>query len=165
MSLDIIINSIAAVGVILSVIFLAIQTKKNTKFVRANLYDSLASSNSEFMRQLVEKKELGTLFENAVQSWNHLNTDDKRTSNYLFIQLFRLWENIYYQNKMDTLESWLWKSYKNTMISYIHYEGIQEWWALRKQAFSNEFRVFLEKSKKPNSQIKMIDDLNKINTD
>jgi hypothetical protein len=165
MSINIIINSVAAIGVILSVIFLAIQTKKNTKFVRANLYDSLASSNSEFMRQLVEKKELGTLFENAVQSWNHLNTDDKRTSNYLFIQLFRLWENIYYQNKMDTLESWLWKSYKNTMISYFHYEGIQEWWTFRKQAFSNEFRIFLENSNNPNSQIKMIDDLNKINND
>jgi hypothetical protein len=159
MSIENIINLTAAVGVIISVVFLAIQTRKNTKFVKANFYDSLASSNSEFLRQLVEDKELGKLFENAVNSWNDLSVDDKRTSNYLFIQLFRMWENTYYQNKMGILESWLWKSYKNTIISYFHHNGVQEWWINRKQTFSDEFRNFLEDSEKPKLPIKTIEDL------
>jgi len=162
MSIENIINLTAALGVVLSVVFLAIQTRKNTKFVKANFYDSLASSNSEFLRQLVEDKELGKLFENAVNSWDDLNVDDKRTSNYLFIQLFRMWENTYYQNKMGILESWLWKSYKNTILSYFQNKGIQEWWCNRKQTFSVEFKDFLESSEKPNLPIKTIKDLKMI---
>jgi len=65
MNYEIIINSIASIGVILSVIFLAYQIKKNTQASRANYYDSLNKTNMEFLRQLVENRELGELLEKA----------------------------------------------------------------------------------------------------
>ena len=159
MNYEILINSIAAIGVILSVIFLAFQIKKNTQTVRANYYDSLNDSNIEFLRQLVENKELGKLFEKGTMSWNNLNEDDKRTSNYLFLQLFRHYENMYYQNKMGVFEAWLWDSHKNTLISYFHHEGVQQWWIIRRMTFSEEFRKFLESSKKPIEAIKTIEEI------
>jgi len=158
---EIIINAIAAVGVILSVIFLALQIRKNTQAVRASYYDSLNDTNIEFLRQLIEDKVLGKLFEKATLGWNDLGEDDKRTANFLFIQLFRHYENMYYQNKMQVFESWLWDSHRNTLISYFHHDGVQEWWRVRRQTFSDEFRIFLEKSEKPVDAIEMIAELPK----
>ena len=38
---------------------------------------------------MIENRELGELLEKATLSWADLNEDDKRTSNYIFIQLFQ----------------------------------------------------------------------------
>lgn len=159
MSLEIAVNLLASVAVVISVVFLAIEIKKNTQATRSNFYDSFANSNREFLHQLIMDRDLGKLFEKGTKSWKSLNEDDKRTSNYVYIQMFRIWENLYYQNKMKVLEPWLWDSNKNTIISYFHLNGIQEWWQFRKQSFSKEFVDFLENSEKPNNEIKVIEDL------
>ncbi|NIK92001.1 hypothetical protein GZ212_07530 [Mangrovimonas sp. CR14] len=159
MTLELLINLLTSIGVIISVIFLAIEIKKNTQAVRSNFYDSFANSNREFLNQLIMDRDLGKLFEKGTKSWSKLNEEDKRTSNFLYIQMFRIWENLYYQNKMKVLEPWLWVSNKNTIISYFYLEGIQEWWQIRRQSFSKEFVQFLETSNKPENGIKVIEDL------
>lgn len=83
MNIELIINAIASIGAILSVLFLPYQIKKNTQASRANYYDSLNKTSMEFLRQVVENRELGGLIEKATSNWNNLNEDDKRTSNYL----------------------------------------------------------------------------------
>ena len=159
MNIEVMINLMASVGVIISVIFLAIQIRKNTQTVRSNFYDSFANSNREFLHQLIVHEHLGKLFEKGIQSWKSLSEDEKRTSNYMYIQLFRTLENLYYQNKMKVLEPWLWRSNRNTILSYFHHKGIQEWWEVRRQSFSKEFVEFLETSKRPENEIKVIDEL------
>ena len=150
---------ISAIAVVLSVVFLAFQIKKNTDAVKANFYDSLNKSNIEFLKQLVEHERLGKLLELGAASWNTMNVDDKRTTNILFIQLYRHWENMFYQNKMNVFEGWLWESHKNTMISYFHKQGIKEWWSFRKQSFSKEFGQFLENSKAPKEIYQTVEEL------
>lgn len=160
MSLEAFIDLIAAIGVILSVIYLALETRKNARYVKANFYDSIVNSNTGFLEQLIKNPHLSKLFEKSVESWDKLSLDDKRTANFLFIQLFRLWENMFYQNKMKTLEPWLWEnSHKNTILSYFHQPGVQQWWSHRKQTFAPEFRTFLESSTKPENEIQVMDKL------
>ena len=124
MTLDVVINLLTSIAVIASVIFLAIEIKKNTESVRSNFYDSFANSNREFLNQLIINKDLGSLFEKGTKSWHDLKEEDKRTSNFMYIQLFRIWENLFYQNKIKVLEPWLWDSNKNTIVSYFYLKGI-----------------------------------------
>ena len=159
MNYEVIINSVASLGVILSVFFLAYQIKKNTTAVKANYSDSLNTTNMEFLRQMIENRELGELMEKAVNAWAELNEDDKRTSNYMFIQLFRHWENMYYQHKLSVLDKRLWSSHLNTMTGYFHHTGTQEWWIHRRLAFAEDFRDFLEKTEKPDKIYPTIKDL------
>jgi hypothetical protein len=70
---------------------------------------------------------------------------------------------MFYQNKMKVFEAWLWSSHKNTLVSYYHHPGIQEWWAFRRQTFSEEFRLFLESSKKPDLAIRTIEEISQNN--
>ena len=159
MDYELIINTVASLGVILSVFFLAYQIKKNTTAVKANYSDSLNTTNMEYLRQLIENPELGKLMERAVDSWEDMNEDDKRTTNYMFIQLFRHWENMYYQHKLSVLDKRLWSSHLNTMTGYFHHKGIQEWWIHRRMAFAEDFRDFLERIEKPDKVYPTIKDL------
>ena len=155
------VSLIGSAGVFLSVVFLAFQIKKNTDVAKANFYDSLNNTNMEFLRQLVENERLGKIMEEGTESWDSLSLDDKRTVNFLFIQIYRHWENMFYQNRMKVFEGWLWESHRNTMISYFHKQGIQEWWAHRQQSFSKEFRDFLSNSPRPDRIYKTVEELTK----
>jgi len=159
MSIEVIINLIATLGVIVSVVFLGFQIRKSTQFTKANYYDSLAKSNASFLSQLIQDPKLAKLFEDAVKDWNSLSKDDKRTSNFLFIQIFRMWENMFFQNRMKILDHRNWKQHENTIISYFNYPGVQQWWQFRRQTFSEEFIKFLESSKEPKKPIIVIDDI------
>jgi hypothetical protein len=161
MGIEIFVSLMGSVGVFLSVIFLAFQIKKNTDAAKANFYDSLNKTNMEFLRQLVENERLGRIMEQGTESWESLSMDDKRTVNFLFIQIYRHWENMFYQNRMKVFEGWLWDSHKNTMISYFHKQGIKEWWAHRHQSFSKEFQDFLNNSSSPERIYKTVEELAK----
>ncbi len=149
MDYELIINSLASLGVILSVFFLAYQIKKNTTAVKANYSDSLNRTNMEYLRQMIENSELGELMERACEGWDELEENEKRTANFMFIQLFRHWENMFYQYELSVLDQRLWASHSNTMIGYFHHKGTQEWWIHRRVAFAQGFRDFLENSDKP----------------
>jgi hypothetical protein len=159
MSIEVIINLIATLGVIISVVFLGFQIRKSTQFTKANYYDSLANSNTNFLSQLVQDPKLAKLFEAAIKDWNSLSKDDKRTSNFLFIQVFRMWENMFFQNRIRILDNRNWKQHENTIISYFNYTGVQQWWKYRRQTFSEEFIKFLESSKEPKKPIIVIEDV------
>ncbi len=161
MNYELIINSVASIGVILSVFFLAFQIRKNTTAVKANYSDSLNRTNMEFLRQMIEKPELGDLMEKAVNNWADMDENDKRVTNYMFIQLFRHWENMFYQHKLSVLDKRLWASHYNTMIGYFHHTGTQEWWVHRRVAFARDFRDFLENSPEPEKVYPTIKDLEK----
>jgi len=74
---------------------------------------------------------------------------------YLLTQLFRMWENAYFQYCQNTLEPGLWQVWKGVILSYYHQPGIQDWWQLRAHANSNEFWEFLETSAAPEDRIRL----------
>ncbi|MEQ8907362.1 hypothetical protein [Ekhidna sp.] len=151
-------NSIGTIGLIISLVFLGYETHVNTQTVRATSNDVINNTNIEFIRMLAENEELGKLFEEASESWNELDETGKRTSNYLFIQYFRQNENMFYQNRIGVFDDDLWLSHKVIVTSYFHKNGVQEWWAVRRGAFSEDFRNFLEASDK-SAGLKTIKDL------
>jgi hypothetical protein len=158
MKFEKVVNSIGTIGLIISLAFLGYETHVNTQTVRATSNDVINNTNIEFIRMLAENAELGKLFEEASESWNELDETGKRTSNYLFIQYFRQNENMFYQNRIGVFDDDLWLSHKVILTSYFHKNGVQEWWAVRRGAFSEDFRNFLESSGKSTS-LKTIKDL------
>ncbi len=73
---------------------------------------------------------------------------------YLLTQLFRHWENAFFQQQQDTLAPSLWLTWQEIILSYVHQPGIQEWWKLRRTVYTTEFRSFLEASSPPESGIR-----------
>jgi hypothetical protein len=130
------------------------------------MYDSLSETNIELLKPLVEDKELAKNFaknfEKVVENWKNLDIDNERRINFLFKEFFKTWESWYYQYRKSTLESWVWESHKNVMFSYFNKPGVQEWWSLRRQAFSKESRDFLENSSEPDNPILTFEAINKI---
>jgi hypothetical protein len=122
--------------------------------VRAATYDSLVRSNGTWLASIIQDPELAQGFEAAVSSWQRVNDDQRPRLMYLLTQLFRHWENAFFQYQQGTLAPNLWETWEGIILSYFRQPGIQEWWVLRRAAYATEFRRFLESSTPPSAAIR-----------
>jgi len=145
---------VGAIGVIASLIYVGMGVRQNTRSMRAATYDSLVSSNGDWLWPVINDPVLAANFEIAVASWAEVPKEQRTRIMYLLTQLFRHWENAYFQQEQGTLAPSLWETWRGIILSYFHQPGIQEWWQLRRTAYSNEFRGFLEASSPPAASIR-----------
>lgn len=139
-------ESVGAFGVVASLIYVGLQVRQNTRSVRTATYEALVRSSSEFLSPLVHDANLATRFESAVADWMSIEAGERAQINYIFTQLFRMWENAFFQMQEGTLEPTLWEAWRHVMVSYFHQPGVQAWWPARRSAYSSMFRDFLEES-------------------
>jgi len=151
---------LGAAGVIASLIYVGVQVRQNTRSMRAATYDSLVRSNGEWLAPLIQDAALATSFEVAVSNWAEVEEDQRPRVMFLLTQLFRHWENAFFQQQQGTLAPSLWLTWQVVILSYFHQPGIQEWWQLRRTVYSTEFREFLEASSPPASGIRTTRQMN-----
>lgn len=145
---------IGAVGVVASLLFVGMQVRQNTRAMRAATYDSLVTSNGDWLAALIQDRELAAQFESAVEDWSQVGAEDRPRMMFLLTQLFRHWENAWFQHTEGTLAPELWTTWRKIMASYFHQPGVQEWWQLRRMAYSDGFATFLEASEPTGTSIR-----------
>jgi hypothetical protein len=137
-----------AIGVILSLAYLAVQVRQNTRSVRGEMYDSIVTAMVDTVEPLAQDAKLAKLFESAVEDWRSVSYEDRSQLVYLLFSVFKLFENLFYQFRQGTLEPGLWEGWRRLILSYYTMPGVQTWWEMRRGAFSAEFCEFLETSPK-----------------
>lgn len=149
---------VAAVGVVVSLFYLAIQVRQNTRSMRAIVVDSLAKSLAEISRMLAGDLELARAFSAAVDDW-HGATDDERTrALFVFQALFKLLENAWFQKRQGTLDPEQWEGWDAIIRVYYHRPGVKAWWPMRRAAFAIGFRDYIENSQ-PIREIASVNEL------
>lgn len=154
---------VGAIGVIASLLYVGVQVRQNTRSVRAATYDSLVRSNGEWLKALIADPDLASGFEVAVADWGNVDEVERPRTMYLITQLFRHWENAYFQYRQGTLAPAMWRTWERIILSYFHQPGLQQWWRLRRAAYSEEFRDFLEGSTPPEAGLRTTRQLHGMN--
>jgi hypothetical protein len=138
---------IAAIGVIVSLFYLAAQIRQNTRSMRAMVVDSLAQSIADLIRPMAEDREVMRAFQVVVEDWREATNDDKMRALPLFFSTFKLFENAWFQQRQGTLDPEQWQGWDAYIRMYYHRPGVQEWWQLRRAAFAPGFCKYVESSR------------------
>lgn len=137
---------IAAVGVIASLFYLAIQIRQNTRSMRAIVVDSLAQSLADLTRPMAQDLVLMRAFSTAVENWNDATEDDRAHAIPLIFSTFKLFENVWFQQRQGTLDRQQWEGWDVYIRVYYHRPGVKTWWPMRRMTFAPGFRNYLESS-------------------
>jgi hypothetical protein len=87
----------AAIGVILSLVYLAAQIRQNTRSVRAASYQSWFDSYGALSNFILASPELHALIHRGTFDPEKLTPEERRRFNGMMRRSFRLFENLYYQ--------------------------------------------------------------------
>lgn len=138
---------VAAIGVIASLFYLAVQIRQNTKSQQSVVVDSLTSSLIAVLAPQASDPGLTRACAAAVEDWNGAREEDRLQAACVLLALFKLSENAWFQQRQGTLDPEQWQGWDFYMRAYYHRPGVQTWWSLRRGIFSSGFRDYLEATK------------------
>jgi hypothetical protein len=137
-------EAIAAVGVILSLVYVAVQIRQNTQAIRAASYQGVAGGITDFLTILVEDEGFVKIYIQALEDPSKLTPVEKlRFENYIahFFTKVDVAVDLYKRGMIDD----------KAMIPYTRYvlyildqPYVMKYWESAQQFFSNDLRLYID---------------------
>ena len=140
----------SGIAVLVSLIFVGVQVMQNTRAIRAQIHQNImdgwigigtiVASHARAFAEGIASDE---------STFAAVSDADKLTYMSTIFALFKHYENMFLQYKEGFIRGEDWNAWVRHMFMYWHMPGVQLWWTARREAFSPDFRRFIETSPEP----------------
>jgi hypothetical protein len=136
---------VAAIAVVLSLIYLAVQIRQNTSSVRASTFHECSGRAGDLTRAIAEHKELARILLMGLGGLEQLEDDADRVRFVSLIHtLFRDYEDLFFQYQAGTISSETWEARRYSLRNMLSNPGFTSFWDLRRLYYTESFRRFVE---------------------
>lgn len=144
-------DALSALGTILgsatvfvTLIFLAIQTRQNTKALRSASFHQIRESFSEIPLVIAQDREIASLLVKVSSAPNELTTEEVLRYEMLLLTIIRRAESAYFQSSEGALHEDSWRGISETCKSALADEIARSWWDRTKNRFNDSFCVVID---------------------
>lgn len=134
---------IGAAGVIITLIYLAIQIRNNTRAVRLDTAHNIMEEIRDLYSLMAEHGDLANLINRAATDYDSVQGQDKVRWYALNMNFIRSLENGHIQWQEGALDERVWYGMKQQSADYTRLPGFHDFWKNRKHWFSEEFQEFM----------------------
>ncbi len=129
------------VGVIASLIYVAIQIRNNARAVRASAYQQLAANTSNHWSVLAQNGELTDIVLRGTDDFHTLSRLEKARFRFNTMANLRQYENAWFQHNIGTLKEDDWLAIAADMDSFFSNPGARTVWPLVQNRSNAKFRA------------------------
>jgi len=122
-ALSTIVDLLGAIAVLVTLIYLAVQTRQNADAIRANTRQAILSSDQAFLHRIGDDPELELL-----RFKPELTDLEKVRVGFLFLTFTRMRENNWFQFTNGGLDQVTWKSYRKSIVAMFATPNGIKWW-------------------------------------
>jgi hypothetical protein len=137
---------VAAVAVVVSLVYLAVQIRQNSRWLRASIVQAVAGSFMDFNQTVAANPQLMRVYQIGLEDFARLSEEERRQFLHLITSVFRFAEQMFYQYRRGTLEEQMWQGYAENILFIYQQPSVRQWWEIRRGMFSEEFREYLANS-------------------
>lgn len=134
---------IGTIAVVVSLVYLSLQLRSQN---RESRIASVHELNESFRNAITsfQHSELAALFIRAKDNFESL-TEVERLQFISMIQvILRVWEDAYHQHQEKRLNDRMWNAMVVQFSTYMSLSGVRSVWSIRKMAYSEDFRAFVD---------------------
>ncbi len=142
---------VAAIAVVISLIYLAVQIRQNTRSVRASSYHAVVTNLSNISANIGHNAPVADLFVRGQTDLQALSPTEQRQFAFLVVSVFRNLEDIFYQFNQNMVDEVVWAGWKHRITRYFWQPGVQAWWPTWRDDCHPDFKEFLERSNRPSA--------------
>ena len=134
---------IGTIAVVVSLLYLAVQIKSQA---RESRIDSVHELNEAFRSAITafQNAELASLFVRGKENFETLEESERLQFISMVQGIMRVWEDAYRQHKEKRLDKVVWKAMVIQFSGYMSLPGVMSVWTIRKNAYSEDFRAFVD---------------------
>ena len=133
----------AAVGLIPSLIYLAIQVREQNRVNRRASLDLHSTQQIELIRTINESQEFGSIYLRGLRDFESLDPVSRLRFGAYLMRVFRYWDGIYFHYTDGAMPPAFWQSVSRQIRDVVAYPGVQAWWASRKHWYTDEFNALI----------------------
>lgn len=145
---------IGAVGVVVSLIYLARQMIQNTKSVRAASFNSMVQNSMSLLEHAFRDSEFATFLERAERDPESLTPAERLRWDAYMTAVFRHFGNLVYQHRVGALDGQMWESYRRTLADDLSRPSWAAWYREHGHLFSDALCDQVEEALRENREAK-----------
>lgn len=138
---------LGGLGVVITLLYLAIQIRQNTRSSRTESYQAAVAAVSEFTREVGLSSDGSRILMAGLIDFESLPLEEKMRFNLMMTSVVRNLENIHYQFSHGAIEESAWRGWAVRIHSFLEPPGARAWWHTQELAYSSEFRHFVNEEK------------------
>ena len=135
---------VGALGVVVSLIYVAVEVGQNTQALKAATFQEMAAQSVEIGLRAVDDPEYGAFFMKAALTPDSMTELEELFWTALLGATFRQFENIHYQFSIGMLEPRMWQGYDRVITRFASTPGSKQWWAANRTLYNDEFVVYID---------------------
>lgn len=135
---------IGAIAVIASVVYLAIQIRKQTDESRLAAMRHLGEQYVAVLDTLIEDPELLATYLKGVKDYKALPDEERLRTSLLIQKGFRIQEQQYLHTMHASVNSEYFASTNRSFVEWLTFPGILQWWSMSKDMFGIAFQERVE---------------------
>jgi len=135
---------LGGVGVVVTLLYLAVQIRQNTRSSRTESYQAAVSSVSDQTFNLWMNPESARVFQVGMFDLEALSPFERNQFTGFMSAMVRNHENIHYQYVSGAIDQSLWRGWEWRIATTFSLPGVQVWWADQREAYSAEFQALID---------------------
>jgi hypothetical protein len=135
---------LAAIAVVASLVYLAIQVRQNTRQARLAAQQATIHELGHALRAQAQDREWAALLAKALQDLDALDAVERVQFLSHVGSIFRVYESAYLHMREGTLDPRFWRGFERAIADVIGYPGMRAAFELRKHHLTDEFAAYLD---------------------
>lgn len=135
---------IAAVALVISLIYVGIQVKLSAKATQAATAQSYVDTMNGYVGLINSSTDLAGILHRGAAGLNRLEDDEVVKFCAFHDQCFITFEAFYFEWKRGLLVPELWDTYRHVIHDLLIQPGQQEYWQMRRHWYQEEFQSYCE---------------------
>src|SRR3954471_9277377 len=143
---------IGSIAVIFSVLYLAIQVHRSTRIAKLAAQDAAATALREVTKPFAENADLARIWRVGLEDLDALTAEDQARFFHSTYQFLKAYETIHFHHVYGLMDEQIWQGWCGLLKHYIVSPGIERYWALRRDLFSDRFQQFVSSLDRPETR-------------
>jgi len=135
---------VGGVAVVASLLFVGVQVRTSAHDQRVAAARGATRELPNVVHGVISNQDSAAIWLKGMNTFGELNTAERLRFSALVGHAFRLFEQLYYQNRDGGVESEVWDGFQNQLRDFAAYPGCADWWTTRAHWYGNGFRYFVE---------------------
>ena len=136
---------LGAVAVLATLFYLARQIRQNRESVESASAETVLSNITAAFQNAATCPELGRIIFAGQENMSSLNDSERGQFVFWFFAYLRILEQAYHHVLAGNFDQSIWEGYSRHTQSLVQTSGVYQYWEMRKDVFSLEFRAYIEK--------------------
>jgi len=136
---------VAAIAVIVSLWYLAVQLKQSTELAKAGLEVQLGMVWADMHDIVIQTPNLAKAYDLAENNWSEMSDEDVRAYLWFVAKSFHILQGMFRQHRRGMLAVEVWEPYDRYIVGVLRIEAVMGWWQSDGSLMSTEFQSYVEK--------------------